>query len=270
MKFSGKTVVITGASSGIGRQAAIDFAKEGADSVVVVSRSEPKLSQLAGEIMMMVAASERRCDAIPYACDVSDKAQVLKMGRDVLDRLGRVDILVNNAGFAIYKSVKEQSIEEIEAVTDTNYLGMVYCTKVFLDSMLARRSGHIVNVASVAGSFGVAGLAPYCASKFAMLGFSESLYHEMHGTGVRVTTVSPIGVRTDFFSHESFAGRMPNYTGFALDPKTVSKAILAAANSPRLEIVVPFYMRAAVWFKHTLPFVVQPITGAVSRRGLKW
>jgi uncharacterized protein len=63
---------------------------------------------------------------------------------------------------------------------------------------------------------------------------------------------------------------MPNYTGFALDPKTVSKAILAAANSPRLEIVVPFYMRAAVWFKHTLPFVVQPITGAVSRRGLKW
>ena len=102
-----------------------------------------------------------------------------------------------------------------------------------------------------------------------MLGFSESLHHELSGTGVRVTVVSPIGVRTDFFSHESFAGKAPNYTGFALDPKTVSRAVLAASQSRRLEIVVPFYMRGAVWLKHTLPFVVQPMTGALSRRGLK-
>jgi short-subunit dehydrogenase len=102
-----------------------------------------------------------------------------------------------------------------------------------------------------------------------MLGFSESLYHELAGTGVLVTVVSPIAVRTNFFDHESFRGRMANYTGYALDAKSVSKAILAAANSLRLEITVPFYARGAVWFKHTLPFIVQPIVGAVSRRQIR-
>lgn len=257
MKFSGKTVVITGASSGIGRQAALDFARQGAESLILVSRSNDKLSQLAGEIGRQ---------AIPYPCDVSDNVQVQKMAHDVLGRLGRVDILVNNAGFGIYKTVSELTVQEIESITATNYHGMVYCTKAFLDSMLARRSGHIVNVASVAASFGVAKLAPYCASKFAMLGFSESLHHELRGTGVRVTVVSPIGVKTNFFAHESFGSSMPNYTGFALRPETVSRAVLAAANSPRLEIIVPFYMRAAVWFKHALPYIVQPLVGGISRR----
>ncbi len=264
MKFAGKIVAITGASSGIGRQAAIDFARKGAKAVVLVSRSEPKLVQLAGEI----SRESPQCQTVPYSCDVSDKAQVQKMGGDILSMLGGVDVLVNNAGFGIFKSVREMSVEEIESVTATNYHGMAYCTKAFLESMISRRSGHIVNVASVAASFGVAGLAAYCATKFAMLGFSEALHHELRGTGVRVTVVSPVAVKTNFFTHESFENQMPNYTGFALDPKTVSRAILAAANSPRLEIIVPFYVRAGVWFKHTLPYVVQPIVGALSRRQL--
>ena len=95
------------------------------------------------------------------------------MGREILDKCGHVDILVNNAGFGLYGKVQNQSIEQIESVTFTNYLGVVYCTKVFLDSMIARKSGHIVNLASVAASFGVAGLSAYCASKYAVLGFSS-------------------------------------------------------------------------------------------------
>jgi len=265
MKFAGKVIVVTGASSGIGKQAAIDFAKQGAGHIVLVSRSAQKLSELASEI----SSASPGCVTVPYSCDVSDKVHVLQMGRDVLDRFGHVDVVVNNAGFAVFKSVKELSIEEIETMTATNYHGMVYCTKAFLDSMLARRSGHIVNVGSLAASFGVAGLAPYCATKFAMLGFSESLYHELAGTGVRVTVVSPIAVRTNFFNNESFAGKAANYTGSALDAKSVSRAILAAANSSRLEITVPFYARGVIWFKHTLPYVVQPIVGAVSRRQLR-
>jgi short-subunit dehydrogenase len=102
-----------------------------------------------------------------------------------------------------------------------------------------------------------------------MLGFSESLHHELAETGVRVTDVRPIAVRTNFFDHESFGGKMANYTGYALDPKSVSKGILAAANSPRLEIRVPFYARGAVWFKHILPFIIQPIVGAVSRKQVR-
>ena len=81
------------------------------------------------------------------------------MGRDLLQKLGKIDILVNNAGFGTLGYVERQEIEELEAIMRTNYFGMVYCTKVFLNSMLSRRTGHIVNVASVAASFGVAGMA---------------------------------------------------------------------------------------------------------------
>jgi short-subunit dehydrogenase len=190
------------------------------------------------------------------------------MGREILNRFGHIDILVNNAGFGLYGKVQNQSIDQIESIVFTNYLGTVNCTKVFLDSMITRKSGHIVNVASAAASFGVAGLSAYCASKYAVLGFSESLSYELHGTGVQLTVVSPIGVKTGFFNNKTFGGRIPNYTGFMLEPKTVSSAILAAANSSRFEIIVPFYMRAGVWLKHTLPFIVKPLIGSLFRREL--
>lgn len=270
-KFGGKFVVITGASSGIGRQAAIDYAMRGASKIILLSRTEPKLIEVQRTIEHAVSNGSgeiKELEIIPYVCDVSRKQDVIVMGRDLLQKLGKIDILVNNAGFGTLGYVERQEIEELEAIMRTNYFGMVYCTKVFLNSMLSRRTGHIVNVASVAASFGVAGMAAYCASKYAMLGFSESLHHELHGTGVRITVVSPIGVKTNFFNNKSFRDRMPNYTGLMLSPKTVSRAIISASCSPRIEIVVPFYIRAAIWLKYTLPYFVNPLVGTLFRRQL--
>ena len=243
----------------------IDFAENAAQTIILVSRSKSKLEELEKELKRNFTS-----EIVAYPCDISIKADVGKMGKEVLEKFGHIDILVNNAGFGIYSKVQQQSIEEIESVMFTNYLGMVYCTKLFLNSMLSKRSGHIVNVASVAASFGVPGLAAYCASKYAMLGFSESLHHELHGTGVGITLVSPIGVKTNFFSNRSFSsgGRIPNYTRFMLESKTVSKAIIDASNSPRLEIIVPFYMRVSVWIKHTIPYIINPIIGSIFRREL--
>jgi uncharacterized protein len=265
-KFEGKIVVITGASSGIGRQAALDFVNEDAGSVILIARSESKLLEL--KRTLQVVNESKRADIVAFPCDISKSEDVLRMGAQILEKFGHIDLLINNAGFGEFGKVENQSIEQIEAVMRTNYFGMVYCTKVFLQSMLSRHSGHIVNVASLAASFGVPGMAGYCASKYAMLGFSESLYHELYGTGVHITVVSPIGVKTNFFNNQSFRNHKPNYTGFMLEPRTVSKAILAAANSPRLEIIVPFYVRAGVWFKHTLPYAVNPLVGALFRRQL--
>jgi short-subunit dehydrogenase len=262
-KFKGKVVLITGASSGIGRQTAIDFAKNGAKTIILVARSKSKLEDLEKSLKINFPS-----EIVVYPCDISKKVEVVKMGREMLEKLDFIDILVNNAGFGMLGKVQDQSIEDIESITFTNYMGMIYCTKLFLDSMVSRKSGHIVNVASVAASFGVAGLAAYCASKFAMLGFSESLNHELHGTGVGITVVSPIGVKTDFFSNASFKDRVPNYTGFMLKPEKVSESILAAANSHRLEIIVPFYVRMGVWLKHTMPYIINPIVGAIFRRQL--
>jgi short-subunit dehydrogenase len=199
---------------------------------------------------------------------VSNKREVGELAQKVIDKFGYVDILINNAGIGIYGYLENQTAEDLELVMRTNFLGTAYCTKAFLGSMLKRRSGHIVNVASVAGSFGVAGMACYSASKYAILGFSESLYHELHGTGVEVTVVSPIGVKTEFFNHVSFGRKKPNYAGFFLEPQTVSKAILKASCSGRLEIMVPFYIRAGVWLKQTFPYFLNPLVGWLFRRQL--
>lgn len=257
MDYSEKVVVVTGASSGIGKESAREFAKRRA-SVVLVSRNKDKLDEAAREL------SGYQTSVLVCPCDISKKEEVNQMSQQVIKKFGKVDILVNNAGFGIYGEFRNLKVEEIESQMATNYLGMVYCTKAFLPKMMEQKSGHIVNVASVAASFGIPSMAGYCASKFAMLGFSESLYHELKGSGVGITVVSPIMVRTNFFSNESFA-RMPRYTA-ALSPATVAKAVVRAASSPRLEIVTPQVVRIAIWFKQTLPYLINPIVGGIFRR----
>ncbi len=260
MDFKDKVVLITGASSGIGKEAAIQFAKKGSN-VILVARRKQKLEQIADDLKKF-NISTMICE-----CDVSDKLQVENMAKLVLEKYGSIDILVNNAGFAIYGSVFDLTTEEIESQMATNYFTMIYCIKNFLPSMTQKKSGHIVNVASVAASFGLPGIASYCASKFAMLGFSEGLKHELKGTGIGITVVSPIMVRTDFFDHHSFK-KMPKYSPLSLSDKTVAKAILRAASSPRLEIIVPSVIRVAVWFKHTFPYLINPILGTAFKKQL--
>lgn len=261
MNFKDKVVLITGGSSGIGRASAIQFAKKGA-SLILVARDKTKLDTVSNDLKKF------NVSILTFECDVSNKLQVENMAKTILNKYDSVDVLVNNAGFAIYGSVSKTSIEEIESQMATNYFGMVYCVKNFLPSMLKKKSGHIVNVASVAGSFGLPGIASYCASKFAMLGFSEGLKHELKGSGVGITVVSPIMVRTNFFDHPSFE-KMPKYSPTSLSPETVAKAVLRASNSSRLEIIVPSFVRGAVWMKGTFPYLINPILGSSFNKQLK-
>lgn len=259
MDFKGKTVMITGASSGIGRESAMQFARRGAN-LVLAARRKNLLDNVSYDIK-----SKHDTHVVSYQCDISQKDQTQHMIQDALAEFDDIDVLVNNAGFAISGAVSKVSIEDIESQMATNYFGMIYCTKGLLSHMTERGSGHIVNVASVAASFGLPGIASYCASKFAMLGFSEGLHHELHGTGVGVTVVSPIMVRTEFFDHPCFENVPRNPTA-SLDPKTVAKAVVQAAGSPRLEIIVPPPVRAAVWLKSTFPFLINPILSRVFKR----
>ena len=261
MNFKNKVVVITGASSGIGEAAAEKFAKKGAD-IVLVARRKDKLEEVEKKL------SKYSIKTLIQVCDVSDKEQVKQMSEKVIETFSKIDILVNNAGFVIYGKIKELSIEDIESQMKTNYFGTIYCTKSFLPYLLKQNSGHIVNVASVGGSFGVPGIASYCATKFAMLGFSEGLHHELHGTNVGITVVSPIMVRTDLFDHPSFKNFTKHATGVSLSPETVANTIIKAANSSRLEIVVPSVVRIGIWFKQTFPFFINPIIGSAFRKQL--
>jgi uncharacterized protein len=255
MKFKDQIIAITGASSGIGEQAAVDFSYNGAKTVILISRNIMKLNEVKKKL-------NPDCNVEIYTCDISNKKMVYDIGQNIMEKMGTIDILVNNAGIGIYGKVIDQTIEDIEKVTSTNYLGMIYFTKLFLPSMIKNKRGHIVNVASLAASFGIPCMAAYCGSKFAMLGFSESLSYELKNTNVGVTVVSPIAVKTNFFDNESFKGKMPHKLGYVLEPKIVSKAILRAAYSKRLEIVVPFFVRSAVWLKHTFPYLINPIVSS--------
>ena len=261
MDFKNKVVLITGASSGIGKQTAIEFAKLGS-SIILVARRKNKLEQVENELKQF------NVNTLVCVCDVSKKDQVDELSKIVLQKFDSIDILVNNAGFVIYGSVSDLSINEIESQMETNYFGMIYCVKNFLPLMLKKKSGHIVNVASVGASFSVPGVSSYCATKFAMLGFSEGLKHELYGTGVGLTVVSPIMVRTPLFEHPSFTNFSKFSTGVSLSSETVAKTIIKASNSSRLEIVVPSVARAAIWFKQTFPFLINPIIGRIFRKQL--
>ena len=261
MDFKNKVVLITGASSGIGKQTAIEFAKLGS-SIILVARRKNKLEQVENELKQF------NVNTLVCVCDVSKKDQVDELSKIVLQKFDSVDILVNNAGFAIYGLVSDLSINEIESQMETNYFGMIYCVKNFLPLMLKKKSGHIVNVASVGASFSVPGVSSYCATKFAMLGFSEGLKHELYGTGVGLTVVSPIMVRTPLFEHPSFTNFSKFSTGVSLSSETVAKTIIKASNSSRLEIVVPSVARVVIWFKQTFPFLINPIIGRIFRKQL--
>lgn len=260
MDFKNKVVVITGASSGIGKASAKKFAEMGAH-IVLVARKKEKLLKLEKELAKFNTVT------LVCQCNVADESQVKKMSEKVLEKFKKIDILVNNAGFAIYGTVLDLSIEDIDAQMATNYFGMVYCIKYFLPTMVKQKSGHIINIASVAASFGLPGIAPYCASKFAMLGFSEGLKYELEDVGIGVTVVSPIMVRTNFFEHPSFE-KMPKYSITSISAQKVANAVLKAANSSRVEIIVPQIVRGAIWAKHTFPFLINPLIASTFKKQL--
>ena len=261
MDFKNKIVVITGASSGIGKSTAIELAKRGAH-LALVARSEKNLSHLKKTLSNFSIKTKI------YTCDVSSKNQSEKICKQILDDFKHVNILINNAGFAYFKTIENQSIEEIESQMNTNYFGMVYFTKNLLKNMLNQKNSHIINVASVAASFGLPGITPYCASKFAMLGFSEGLKHELKGSSVGVTVVSPIQVKTNFFNHHPSLKQFSENPTYALEKETVTKIILKAANSNKLELVVPRFVRIIIWLKHTFPFLINPIIGSYFKKKL--
>ncbi|HET8794370.1 MAG TPA: SDR family oxidoreductase, partial [Nitrososphaeraceae archaeon] len=147
MKFEDRIIAITGASSGIGMQAAIDFSNNGAKTVILISRNQMKLNKAKEKL-------NPNCNVEIYSCDISNKKMVYDTSENILKNIGPVDILVNNAGIGIYGKVIDQTIDDIERITATNYLGMIYWTKMFLPFMIKRNQGHIVNVASLAASFG--------------------------------------------------------------------------------------------------------------------
>ena len=183
--MNGRVAFITGAAVGIGRATALKMAEEGAD-VALLDVDEGKLSSVVEEVKSYGVR------AAAYVCDVSDTDKVNATVQDVLQTFGKIDILVNNAAlWRAYAPFTEMPDETWKTYLDINVMGVVYCTKAVLPKMIENGYGRIVNVASVAGVYGIANMVAYSATKGALIAMTKALAKEVTGKGVTVNSVSP-------------------------------------------------------------------------------
>jgi short-subunit dehydrogenase len=243
MKLRGKNVVITGASSGIGRATALEMARRGAN-VVLAARRVERLEEVAAECRALGVR------AVTVPTDVTNAAAC----RGLIDTAGEVDVLVNNAGFAIWDSVVDARAEDAREMIETNYLGAFHCTQAVLPRMLARRQGTIVNVSSITGLMGFSRMSAYCASKYALTGFTEALRDEVMGSGVRVALVCPGTTETEFFARAE-RDKMPGASRLmpGVGPERVARAVCDAAEDGRYRRILPLLAAIYMRFKEFSP-----------------
>jgi NAD(P)-dependent dehydrogenase (short-subunit alcohol dehydrogenase family) len=232
-KVKGTTVVITGATSGIGRATALEFARAGAQ-VVVAGRRAERLHDLVVEIEAKGGV------ALAVRTDVSEQAQVEALLAQTIEQFGRIDTLVNNAGVGLAAKFEEQALADFERVMQINFWGAVYACKAAVPQMKRQGGGGvIINVSSVMGKRGMPFETAYCASKFALAGFSEALRAEIMSEGIDVSTIFPGAVETEIFEQAAnqtgleMPGFIPKYPA-----RELAKLIVQDARFPQPEIIM--------------------------------
>ena len=260
MNLKEKTVVVTGASSGIGRAVALELARRGANVILGARRAE-KLEAVAAECRALGV----KATAVPADVTKADDC------RRLIAEASRVDVLVNNAGFAVFDSIAEARPDELRSMMDTNYFGAVNCIQAVLPQMLARGEGTIVTVASITGIMGFARMGGYCATKFALIGMTEALRNEIIGRGVRVALVCPGTTETEFFV-KAERGKMPGASRLmlAVKPERVARAGCDAAEDGRYRRILPLlaavYMRMKELFPRLAHLLMRRVSALLERR----
>lgn len=232
MRVDSAVTVITGASSGIGRAAALAFARVGA-RVVLAARDADRLTDVAREIEAL------GLPALVAPADVTRDDQVRSLMAAALQKHGRIDILICNAGIGLYGRVADLPNDALRRVFEVNFFGAVRCAQAALPSMLEQRSGLIQMVSSIIGRRAVPGYAGYCASKFALGGLAESLRVELAGTGVVAQTVYPGLTATEFAQHaiRRDPSRSPG-PARAMPADRVARRMLEAARTGRRDTFI--------------------------------
>ena len=214
--LEGRVALITGASRGIGAAVARSLAAEGV-SLGLASRSGDDLGLP---------------DVVARPADVRDPAAMEQIVADTMDRFGGLDILVVNAGVGAYGPFLDLPAEDLEEMIDVNVKGALYSIRAALPHLMASEAGDIVTVASEAGRRGLPFEAVYCSSKFAQIGLTRSLDHELREHGIRCTNVAPGGVATDFAMGHGRTEDMPELKGM-MSPEDVAEAVLFVLTRPR-------------------------------------
>jgi short-subunit dehydrogenase len=263
--FSGKVVVITGASIGIGRELALQMASQGA-SLALAARNQEQLETVAAKCI------ERGGQAIAVAADVADQAQAENLIRRSVEAFGRIDILVNNAGISMWSLFEQvEAMRVFEQIMQVNFMGSVYCTHFALPYLKASR-GQLVAISSLAGKTGVPTRSGYAASKHAMVGFFDSLRIELAQDGVSVTLVYPGFVLTEIrlralTGDGSQLGYEPVQEKGAMTAEVCAALILPAIARRKRELVMTPRGKIGQWLKLLAPSLVDRIAHNAIEKG---
>jgi len=256
-------VLITGASSGFGEEAARLFAREGC-KVVLAARRLEKLQQLAAEIQ------NEGGEAIAIPVDVNQSAEIEVMVQTALDLYERIDILFNNAGFGAMDWFEELEPERhIETLIRVNLIGTILVTRAILPDMLDRGSGHIINMVSAAGLIAAPLITTYSASKYGLRAFTDSLRREVAPLGVKVSGIYPGPAQTEFGTHLK-KNRTRDTINHLIDLRMtsgyVAKRVVDVAKHPRRSLIIPWWFRIITTFDTLFPVLVDWILYLFSKK----
>jgi short-subunit dehydrogenase len=263
--FKDKVVVITGASSGIGRELAYQLAEQGA-LLSLAARNGERLAAVAGE------CQTRGGRAIAIVTDVSEQAQCTELIQGTVEKYGRIDMLVNNAGITMWANFEEVSdISFYEQIMRVNYLGSVYCTYYALP-LLKKTKGQIIGISSLTGKNGVPKRSGYAASKHAMVGFFDTLRIEIAEYGISVTMVYPDFVATEthkraFGADGEPIGKSPVREKEVMTAEKCAQLIIRAAAARKRELVMTWRGKVGVWVKLIAPGLVDRVAKKATAEG---
>lgn len=232
--LQGKKAIITGAGKGIGRATAITLAKAGVN-LGLISRSEKELAALCEEL-----SSTYGVQAVYATADISVQNEAEAAVETLISQLGSLDILINNAGIAKFGTVLEMDPQDWEKMISINVMGTYYVTRKALPTMIEQNEGNIINIASTAGERGFATGSAYCASKFAVMGFTEALMQEVRKHNIRVTSLTPSTVNTPLAVN---AGLKIGDEDHMLQAEDMAELILATLSLPQRV----FIKTAGIW-----------------------
>ncbi|HYC32436.1 MAG TPA: SDR family NAD(P)-dependent oxidoreductase [Gemmatimonadales bacterium] len=247
-RLGGKVVVLTGASSGLGRAAAVEFARRGA-RVVLAARNVAELEQVAARCRRVGGA------ALAVETDVTDEAAVRRLAAKTLELAGRIDVWVNNAGVTAFAPLLEGPFEEHRAVIETNVYGSIFGARAVLPIFRRQRAGVLINVSSVLGKVGQPYVPSYVISKFAIQGLSETLRKALaEEPEIHVCTLLPYAIDTPHFEHgANRVGLDARAMAPMQTPEAVARALVSLAERPKRERYVPRAAALAVALHALLP-----------------
>ncbi len=262
--WRGRTALITGASSGIGAAIALRLAREGL-AVILAARRADRLERLQAEIE---SAGGR---AAVTVADLSQTSARERLAEDILSRTGAPDVLVNNAGLGWYGYFSAMPLALAQEMLAVNVGAAVHLTRLCLPGMCARRSGHVINISSIAGGLPNQGIALYAASKAFLDAFTTALHRELRGSGVHASVVRPGPVVSEFF--DSAAGRENGgevpARAFAVSAERVAGAVWGLLRRPRRVVYVPGYLAVSPWLEHLFAPLIDWLGPLLLRRGTR-